>query len=152
MVWDRYSDIDLAVLVGDETRLEAVYADWWDRLHTLFNPVDAFKEPSQHLYGLLLDRYMELDISFQGESGLYERKPNWTILFDRRGVIPSLMKPREKPAGRPSRGAREEDTGLMVLRPTLRQLHTEGAATAGKLLHQLPKGRGHLNGGAEQRA
>ncbi len=95
---DRYSDVDLAVLIGEEARLEEIYADWWDRLHTLFNPVDAFKEPSKHLYGFLLDRYMELDISFQGESGLYEHRPNWRILFDRRSVIPSLMKTREKPA------------------------------------------------------
>jgi len=93
---DRYSDVDLAVLVGDEAKVEEIYGDWWGRLHTLLQVVDAFKEPSSHLYGLLLDRFMELDISFQGESGLFERKPNWRVLFDRRGVIPKLMKPRVK--------------------------------------------------------
>jgi predicted nucleotidyltransferase len=93
---DRYSDVDLTVLVGDETQLEEIYVDWWERLHDLLPTIDAFKEPSSHLYGLLLNRYMEIDIGFQGESALFERKPNWKILFDRRGVIPSLMKPREK--------------------------------------------------------
>ena len=95
---DRYSDIDLAVLVGDEAKVDEVYADWWRRIHALFPIVDAFKEQPRHLYGFLLDRFLELDVGFQGEAGLYERKPKWRILFDRRGVIPSLMKPRGKPA------------------------------------------------------
>ena len=95
---DSYSDVDFAVLVGDEARLEEVYADWWGRLHALLPVIDAFKEPPRHLYGLLLDRYMELDISFQCEADLFERKPSWRILFDRRGVIPGLMKTREKTA------------------------------------------------------
>ncbi len=93
---DRYSDVDLTILVDDEARLEEIYTDWWIRLHALLPVIDAFKEPSSHLYGLLLDRYMEIDIGFQGESALFERKPNWKILFDKRGVIPDLMKPREK--------------------------------------------------------
>lgn len=95
---DRYSDIDLAVLVGDESRVDEVYADWWRRIHALFPIVDAFEEQPRHLYGFLLDRFLELDVGFQGEAGLYERKPQWRILFDRRGVTLSLMKPREKPA------------------------------------------------------
>ena len=95
---DRYSDIDLAVLVGDEVKVNEVYADWCRRIHALFPIVDAFKEQPRHLYGFLLDRFLELDVGFQGEAGLYERKPRWRILFDRRGVIPSLMKPRGKPA------------------------------------------------------
>jgi len=41
---DRYSDIDLAVLVGDESRVDEVYADWWRRIHALFPIVDAFEE------------------------------------------------------------------------------------------------------------
>ncbi len=95
---DRYSDVDLAVLIGNEAQLEEIYADWWGKLHKLLPVIDAFKESSNHLYGFLLDRYMEIDIGFQGETNLFERKPNWRILFDNRGVIPNLMKPREKPA------------------------------------------------------
>jgi hypothetical protein len=41
---DRYSDIDLAVLVGDEARVDEVYADWWRGIHVLFPIVDAFKD------------------------------------------------------------------------------------------------------------
>jgi hypothetical protein len=95
---DRYSDIDLAVLVGDEAKVDEVYADWWGRIHAFFPIVDAFKEQPRHLYGFLLDGFLELDVGFQGEAGLYERKPRWRILFDRRGVIPSLMKTKGKPA------------------------------------------------------
>lgn len=95
---DRHSDIDLAVLVGDEGKLDEVYADWWGRVHAVFPVIDAFKERPRRLYGFLLDRYLELDIGFQGPSGLYERKPEWRVLFDKRGTIPSLMKQRPKPA------------------------------------------------------
>ena len=65
---DRYSDIDLAVLVGDEAKVDEVYADWWRRIHALFPIVDAFKEQPRHLYGFLLDRFLELDVGFQGEA------------------------------------------------------------------------------------
>ena len=94
---DRYSDIDLAVLVGDEAKVDEVYSDWWSRIHALFPIIDAFKEQPRHLYGFLLNHFLELDVGFQGAAGLYERKPRWRILFDRHGMIPSLMKPREKP-------------------------------------------------------
>ena len=93
---DRYSDIDLAVLVGDEGKLDEVYVDWWGRVHAAFPVIDAWKEKPRRLYGFLLDRFLELDIGFQGPTGLYERKPEWRVLFDKRGNIPSLMKPRPK--------------------------------------------------------
>lgn len=94
---DRYSDIDLAVLVGDEGRLDEVYSDWWGKVHAAFPVIDAFKEKPRRLYGFLLERFLELDMSFQGRSGLYEKDPQWRVLFDKRGNIPSLMKPRPKP-------------------------------------------------------
>jgi hypothetical protein len=94
---DRYSDVDIAVLVCDEAELEEVYADWWNVVCSLLSVISAFKSPPRHLYGFFLDRFMELDMSFQKKQELYEYSPNWRILFDKYGIISSLMKPKPKP-------------------------------------------------------
>jgi predicted nucleotidyltransferase len=94
---DRYSDLDIAILINDETQIEKIYTDWWETVPKLFPVIEAFKEPPKHVLGFLLDRFLELDISFQGKTELFERRPNWKILFDRKGVIPGLMVKRTKP-------------------------------------------------------
>lgn len=92
---DEYSDLDMAVLV-DEEELDKVYLDWEARIPELLPAIEHFKSPTKRLYGFLFARHLELDISFQSQSGLFVRRPDWKILFDKRGIIPQLMKPRER--------------------------------------------------------
>jgi hypothetical protein len=91
---DEYSDLDLAVVVEEDT-VDVVYQEWEAKIIQLAPVIGHFKEPSIHLLGFLLDGFLEFDISFQSASGLYAHTPHWRILFDKQGNIASLMKPRE---------------------------------------------------------
>lgn len=92
---DEYSDLDIAVLVEEE-ELNKVYLDWETRIPKLLPVIEHFKDPPKHLYGFLFDRFLEFDISFQSKSTMYARRPHWRILFDKRDLLPQLMKPRER--------------------------------------------------------
>ena len=92
---DEYSDLDMTVL-AEEKGLDKVYVDWETRIPELLPVIEHFKDPTRHLYGFLLERFLELDISFQSETTLFARRPDWRILFDKQGTIPQLMKPRER--------------------------------------------------------
>jgi predicted nucleotidyltransferase len=83
---DRWSDIDLEVLVGDEEDLPAVTAHWvgslYDLLPVLHHFETAFGETL--VRGFLLENLLELDVAFERAEQFSIRGPA-RVVFDRSG-------------------------------------------------------------------
>jgi predicted nucleotidyltransferase len=85
---DRWSDIDLEVVVGDDGELEAVTADWVEHLYELLPVVHHFETAFGEtlVRGFLLENLLELDLAFERA----ERFSLWgpaRVLFDRSGRV-----------------------------------------------------------------
>jgi predicted nucleotidyltransferase len=63
---DRWSDIDLEVVVADDEELEAVTADWAGYLYELFPVVHHFETAFGEtlVRGFLLENPLDLDLAF----------------------------------------------------------------------------------------
>ena len=91
---DRYSDIDLSVVVTERAQVRPVYEDWSRRLEALLPVVHAFgldRGPEVYIYGALLENFLELDISFLALPDLHAKRPRWRVAFDRSGQIEAQM-------------------------------------------------------------
>jgi len=64
---DRWSDIDLEVVAGDDEELAAVTADWVGRLYELLPVVHHFETAFGEtlVRGFLLENLLELDLAFE---------------------------------------------------------------------------------------
>ena len=64
---DRWSDIDLEVVVGDYEELATVTADWVGRLYELLPAVHHFETAFGEtlVRGFLLENLLELDLAFE---------------------------------------------------------------------------------------
>lgn len=91
---DRYSDIDLAVVVHTAADAPPVY-DYWRAEFKTRLPVrhdfEAPRGPNIFLFGLLLDHFLEIDASFQCLDNLVARRARWCIAFDRSNRIAEIM-------------------------------------------------------------
>jgi predicted nucleotidyltransferase len=85
---DRWSDIDLEVVVADDEELAAVTSDWVERLYELLPVVHHFETAfgGTLVRGFLLENLLELDVAFE----LAERFSIWgpaRVVFDRSGRV-----------------------------------------------------------------
>jgi predicted nucleotidyltransferase len=85
---DRWSDIDLEVVVADDEELAAVTSDWVGRLYELLPVVHHFETAfgGTLVRGFLLENLLELDVAFE----LAERFSIWgpaRVVFDRSGRV-----------------------------------------------------------------
>jgi len=85
---DRWSDIDIVVVVGDDEELPAVTADWVRNLYELLPVVHHFETAfgDTLVRGFLLENLLELDLAFDQA----ERFSIWgpaRVVFDRSGRI-----------------------------------------------------------------
>ena len=64
---DRWSDVDLEVIIGDDEELAAVTADWVGHLYLLLPVVHHFETAFGEtlVRGFLLDNVLELDLAFE---------------------------------------------------------------------------------------
>jgi hypothetical protein len=92
--YDRYSDIDLSVVVAEEHQVSSVFSDWHSRIEELFPTVSSFEVPyaeNMFLGGYLLANYLEMDVGFLGMADLFAKRGRWKVVFDRSGQIEDLM-------------------------------------------------------------
>ncbi len=85
---NRWSDIDLEVVVGDDEELPAVTADWVEHLYELLPVVHHFETAFGEtlVRGFLLENLLELDLAFERA----ERFSLWgpaRVVFDRSGRV-----------------------------------------------------------------
>jgi predicted nucleotidyltransferase len=85
---DRWSDIDLVVLVGDYEELAPVMADWVGRLYELLPVVHHFETAFGEtlVRGFLLENLLELDLAFE-RSGRFSIWSPARVVFDRSGRV-----------------------------------------------------------------
>lgn len=91
---DDFSDIDITIVVRDEFDAALVYMDWLEKLYRLLPVKWHFKNSfggNVFLYGLLLEHYLEIDISFQNMDFLIVRRPHWKIAFDRSEKVQGVL-------------------------------------------------------------
>lgn len=92
---DRYSDIDLSVVVEMEEETPRVFQDWKQWVERLFNVIwyaEAVYGPSNLLHIFLLDGFLELDMGILSFSNLAARRARWRVAFDRSGTIDQIMR------------------------------------------------------------
>jgi predicted nucleotidyltransferase len=85
---DRWSDIDIGVVVRDDEELAAVTADWVENLYELLPVVHHFETAfgDTLVRGFLLENLLELDLAFEQA----DRFSIWgpaRVMFDRSGRV-----------------------------------------------------------------
>lgn len=85
---DRWSDIDIEVIVADDEELPAVTEDWVEKLYELLPVVHHFETAfgDTLVRGFLLENLLELDVAFDRA----ERFSIWEparVMFDRSGRV-----------------------------------------------------------------
>ena len=108
---DRWSDIDLEVVVGGDEELEAVSADWVGRLYELLPVVHHFETAFGEtlVCGFLLENLLELDLAFERA----ERFSIWgpsRVVFDRSGRATDVAKALTQ--GEPESADRAHEAGF----------------------------------------
>jgi len=91
---DRFSDIDLTVVVDDQFPVPILFAAWKNRIAELLPVVSTFEvhyADNMVLAGFLLDNFLELDIGFLGFTDLFAKRGRWKVAFDRTGQIDDIM-------------------------------------------------------------
>jgi predicted nucleotidyltransferase len=85
---DRWSDIDLEVVVGDDQELATVTADWVENLYQLLPVVHHFETAFAEtlVRGFLLENLLELDLAFQ-RAGRFSIWGPGRVVFDRSGRV-----------------------------------------------------------------
>jgi predicted nucleotidyltransferase len=83
---DRWSDIDLEVVVADDEELAAVTADWVGHLYELLPVVHHFETAFGEtlVRGFLLENLLELDLAFERAERFWGPA---RVLFDRSGRV-----------------------------------------------------------------
>jgi predicted nucleotidyltransferase len=92
---DRFSDIDLSVVVADNRSVLEVFREWKERISNWFPVQSSFEVISSEnsfLAGFLLSNFLELDIGFLSMDGLYAKRVRWKVAFDRSGKLEELMR------------------------------------------------------------
>ncbi len=91
---DEFSDIDLAVVVSEGQDVLTVFRDWESVIRVLLSVLWSFADirgPEVGLYAIILEDFLEVDISFQSLSVLSARSPNWKVTLDRTGQIQNIL-------------------------------------------------------------
>ena len=85
---DRWSDIDLEVVVGDYEELATVTAEWVGRLYELLPVVHHFETAFEEtlVRGFLLENLLELDLAFV-RGGRFSIWGPARVVFDRSGRV-----------------------------------------------------------------
>jgi hypothetical protein len=92
---DRFSDIDLTVVVADQYPVADIFSAWITRIAGLFPVVSSFEvnyAENMFLGGFLLDNFLELDIGFLSLRDLFAKRSRWQVAFDRSDQIEGIMR------------------------------------------------------------
>ncbi len=92
---DRFSDIDLSVVVTDNRSVLEVFQEWKERIPNLFPVQSSFEvstSENSFLAGFLLSNFLEVDIGFLSVDDLYAKRVRWKVAFDRSGKLEEIMR------------------------------------------------------------
>jgi hypothetical protein len=105
---DRWSDIDLEVVVGDDEKLLAVTADWVGHLYKHLPVVHHFETAFGEtlVRGFLLENLLELDLAFE-RAELFSIWGPARVVFDRSGRVADAANASAQGALRPADRADE---------------------------------------------
>jgi predicted nucleotidyltransferase len=108
---DRWSDIDLVVVVGDYEDLATVTADWVGRLYALLPVVHHFETAFGEtlVRGFLLENLLELDLAFE-RAGRFSIWGPARVVFDRSGRVADAANAHAQ--GEPESADRAGDAGF----------------------------------------
>lgn len=91
---DKYSDIDLAIIVNDPKDLEQIFDDWKEIIYKEFSVLHDFEvrfSSDGFLHGFLLENFLEIDIGFQTKDKIYAKRKDWDVVFDKTNEIKEKM-------------------------------------------------------------
>jgi predicted nucleotidyltransferase len=105
---DRWSDIDLEVVVADNADLAAVAADWVNRLYEVLPVLHHFETAfgDTLVRGLLLENLLEVDLAFTLRAHFEVWGPA-RLAFDRSGHVEATLEVSTKPGPSPPSWASE---------------------------------------------
>jgi predicted nucleotidyltransferase len=85
---DRWSDIDIEVIIADGEELSAVTADWVGNLYELLPVVHHFETAfgDTLVRGFLLENLLEVDLAFD-QAGSFSIWSPAKVMFDRKGRV-----------------------------------------------------------------
>ena len=92
---DKYSDIDLCVVIAEEHDAVAVFQSWRQIIEQSLPVIHCFEAvygKGSYLWGFLLEGFLEMDVGFVDFDNLSARRPRWKIAFDRSGKIEAIMR------------------------------------------------------------
>jgi predicted nucleotidyltransferase len=116
---DRWSDIDLEVVVADNADLAAVAAEWVNRPHEVLAVLHHFETAfgDTLVRGLLLENLLEIDLAFTLRAHFEVWGPA-RLAFDRSGHVEAILEVPTKPDPSPRAGrVRPDSRGTMFSTP-----------------------------------
>jgi len=87
---DKYSDIDLVVVVDSQQPTKPVFREWVSRLDSELAPIHRFEvsfDENNFLAGFLLPRCLEIDLGVVNFDALIAKKERWKVVYDKTGQI-----------------------------------------------------------------
>ena len=87
---DKYSDLDLAVVV-DDCNIEEIFDRTFQNISNKYNVFFFDNMYERKLQLFLLDNYLELDIGYYTLESLYARRENYKIIFDKSHKVNDIM-------------------------------------------------------------
>ncbi len=91
---DVYSDIDLCAVVAHPEDVYPTSQAWGSRLEQLlpvFFSGDLKRGPNSYLWVVLLENFLEVNLTFQHLDDLRARRGRWKVAFDRTGKIEGIQ-------------------------------------------------------------
>ena len=87
---DKYSDLDIAVIVDDNTNDE-IYDKTYNSISSKYNIFDIDNLKERKLQVFLLDNYLEIDIGYYTLDTIYARRENFKVIFDKSNKVNDIM-------------------------------------------------------------
>ena len=87
---DKYSDLDIAVVVDNNTKDE-VFDKTYKCISDKYSIFDFDDLRERRLQVFLLDNYLEIDIGYYTLDSIYARRENFKVIFDKSNKVNDIM-------------------------------------------------------------
>lgn len=88
---DKYSDIDLTVVIDDKTDTDTFLSDYQSFLDDTFSIMINHRVPGRSLAIALLENFLEIDISAVHIDQLSAVRRSWKVVYDKTGQAENIM-------------------------------------------------------------
>ena len=89
---DRYSDIDLTVVINDKIDIDTFFSGYQSYLDKNFNIMINHRVPGRSLAIAIFDNFLEIDISAVYLNQLSATRDNWNVIFDTTEQVENIMR------------------------------------------------------------